>query len=69
MDARPIRLAARCRYLRMTLGQRPGMGLVNRCEHIVRDGMECVGPFLDDHETDCGLWELAPPQHSMRASS
>jgi hypothetical protein len=51
------RLAARCRYLRVTLGSRPEVGLVNRCEHMVREGMECVGPFLDDHETDCGLWE------------
>ncbi len=51
------RLAARCRYLRMTMGNSPEESIVNLCQHIVRDGMRCVGPFLDDHETDCGLWE------------
>jgi hypothetical protein len=39
------------------MGERPGAGLVNYCRHIVREGRECVGPFLDDHETTCGLWE------------
>lgn len=27
------------------------------CTHIVRDGRDCVGPFLEDMETDCRLWE------------
>jgi hypothetical protein len=57
------RIAARCRYLRTTLA--PGGDLANFCQHIVRDGMACVGPFLDDAPTDCGLWEerarLLPP--------
>ena len=52
-----IRLAAKCAFLRMTMGERAGAGLVNLCQHIVREGRECVGPFLDDHETTCGLWE------------
>ncbi len=51
------RLAAKCALLRVTMGERPGAGLVNYCRHIVREGRECVGPFLDDHETTCGLWE------------
>jgi hypothetical protein len=55
-----LRLAAKCLYLRMTMGERPGSGLVNICQHIVREGRECVGPFLDDHETPCGLWEAKP---------
>lgn len=59
---RPPRYAVRCRYLRMTMGDRPGSGLVNICQHIVRDGRDCVGPFLDDTETHCGLWEPAPPR-------
>jgi hypothetical protein len=50
------RFAARCRYLRMTMTFSSG-GLVNLCEHIVREGSECVGPFLDDAQTACGLWE------------
>lgn len=41
----------------MTMGSRPGAGIINLCDHIIREGSECVGPFLDDHETDCGLWE------------
>jgi hypothetical protein len=54
------RYAARCVFLRMTMGSTPGGNLVNLCQHIVRDGRECVGPFLDDTETACGLWEAAP---------
>jgi len=56
----PPRYAARCRFLRMTLGRAGGGQLVNLCQHIVREGSECVGPFLDDAETTCGLWELSP---------
>ena len=34
--------------------------LLNLCQHIVREGSECVGPFLEDAETTCGLWEYRP---------
>ena len=54
---RPKRHAAHCAYLKMTMGQQPGSGLVNICLHIVREGRECVGPFLDETPTNCGLWE------------
>ncbi len=27
----------------MAMGDRPGAGLVNICQHIVREGRECVG--------------------------
>jgi hypothetical protein len=54
------RYAAGCRFLRMTMGSIPGVNLVNVCRHIVREGMECVGPFLDETETYCGLWEGRP---------
>ncbi len=60
-----LRLAARCRHLKMTMGARPGAGLVNLCQHIVRDGMECVGPFMDDYSTACGFWEPAPRQEAV----
>lgn len=56
-ETRELRLAARCAYLRVTMGERSGGNLVNLCLHIVREGRECVGPFLDDTETTCGLWE------------
>ncbi len=57
----PPRLAVRCAFLKMTMGTTPGAGLVNICTHIIRDGSECVGPFLEDHETTCRLWEYKPP--------
>jgi len=54
----PARLAARCAFLQVTMGNhRLGEGLINTCRHIIRDGRLCVGPFLDDTETTCGLWE------------
>ncbi len=56
----PPRLAAKCAFLRVTMGERAGGHLLNLCLHIVREGSECVGPFLDDHETGCGLWERKP---------
>ena len=55
-----LRYAAVCTYLRMTLDSKQPGGVVNLCTHIIRDGMPCTGPFLDDHETTCGLWELKP---------
>ncbi len=45
----------------MTFSGAPDHGLVNICRHIIRDGSPCVGPFLDDTETPCGLWEAKPP--------
>lgn len=56
-DTPPPRYAARCLHLRVTMGERAGGHLVNLCQHIIREGRECVGPFLDDHETSCGIWE------------
>ena len=56
-EAEPVRLAANCRYLQMTFGNSPEQGLLNLCRHIIRDGSACVGPFLDETETRCGLWE------------
>lgn len=55
-----LHYAAVCAFLRMTLDSRQPGGVVNLCTHIIRDGMLCIGPFLDDHETTCGLWELKP---------
>jgi hypothetical protein len=56
----PLRYASVCAFLRVTLDSRQPGGLSNLCTHIVRDGMSCIGPFLDDHETTCGFWELKP---------
>ena len=57
----PTRFAAKCASPQMPRGShRLGRGLINICRHIIRDGRECVGPFLDDTETTCGLWEPKP---------
>ena len=58
MHDRKPRYAAKCRYLQMTFGNTPDAGLLNICRHIIRDGSTCVGPFLDDTVTQCGIWEL-----------
>jgi hypothetical protein len=29
----------------------------------VRDGQPCIGPFLEDLVTACGLWEAHPESH------
>lgn len=60
MPVSELPLAPRCAFLRTTLGSEPGSGLLNVCRHIVRDGSECVGPFLDDTPTTCGLFEPRP---------
>ena len=52
------RLAADCRFLRRTLdGARDDGPLVCLCTHPVRDGFDCIGPFLEDLATNCGFWE------------
>lgn len=54
------RLAADCLFLRRTMDSRRSDGpLVCLCTHPVRDGFDCVGPFLEETSTDCGLWESA----------
>ncbi|MDP6604982.1 MAG: hypothetical protein QF664_01800 [Dehalococcoidia bacterium] len=51
-------MAIDCRWLRRTIdsghAQSPFRTI---CTHIVRDGKDCVGPFLEDMETDCRLWD------------
>lgn len=51
------RYAPRCRWLRLAFDPAQPGELLNRCTHIARKGMRCVGPFLDDTETHCRLWE------------
>ena len=52
------RLATDCIWLRRTIDSG---GLTDPfrviCTHIVRDGKDCIGPFLEDVETTCRLWE------------
>ena len=65
---RETQYATQCRYLRITMGTEPNGGLVNLCQHIIRDGSLCVGPFLDETETNCQLWELHPRFEGKTAS-
>lgn len=57
------KMAFECRWLRRTIDSSRPDPYVMICTHIVRDGKDCVGPFLDDVETDCGLWD--PNEQAM----
>jgi hypothetical protein len=60
---RPATFAIHCNYLKRS--PQPGRmdQYVALCLHPVREGKACVGPFLEDLTTDCGLWE--PNPHSQ----
>ncbi len=54
------KLAVDCKWLHRTLA----IGDSNDpyrmlCTHIIRNGDNCVGPFLENLETDCLLWEAS----------
>ncbi len=52
------RLAVDCRWLKRTLDtSTPDDPFLMLCTHIVRDGRDCIGPFLENIETGCQLWE------------
>lgn len=54
----PRRLAVDCLWLRRTLDSSvPDDPFLMLCTHIIRDGRDCIGPFLENIETNCQLWE------------
>jgi len=55
-------LAVHCSHL-LRPQERGGREPLRVCGHPARDGRECVGPFLHDLSTACGLWEPHPDQH------
>ena len=57
-------LAVDCQWLRRTIDSSRQDPYAMLCTHIVRDGQDCVGPFLEDVETECGLWQ---PNEQARA--
>jgi hypothetical protein len=58
----PAPLAVHCRYLvRSVSSERREPA--STCTHPVRDGRDCIGPFLGDLATGCGLWEERPDSH------
>jgi len=55
-------LAVHCQYLWRSISpDRRERSSV--CLHPVREGEECIGPFLEDLPTTCGLWEPHPESH------
>jgi hypothetical protein len=56
-------LAVHCAYLKRSIEPGRGDALTMVCQHPVREGKACVGPFLDDLTTSCGLWEEHPQSH------
>jgi len=56
-------LAIHCQFLARSLEPGRAEHFVAICQHPVREGKECVGPFLDDLGTSCGLWEAHPQSH------
>jgi hypothetical protein len=57
--------AIHCRHLRRTLEPGRVEQFVALCLHPVREGKECVGPFLEDLSTSCGLWESSPQSQAI----
>jgi hypothetical protein len=56
-------LAIHCQYLTRALEPGRVEQFFAICQHPVREGKECVGPFLEDLATSCGLWEPHPQSH------
>lgn len=46
-----------CKHLKRTIDRERPDPYAMLCTHIVRDDKDCIGPFLEDIETECGLWE------------
>ena len=54
------RLAIHCSFLRRTIEVGAADAFLTLCQHPIREGKDCVGPFLEDLGTACGLWEPDP---------
>ena len=54
-------MAIDCRWLKRSLDPTRRDPYAMCCTHIVREGADCVGPFLEDVETSCGLWDHGGP--------
>lgn len=53
----PRRMAIDCVWLRRTIDSSRRDPYAMLCTHIVRGDQDCIGPFLEDVETNCGLWD------------
>ena len=65
IDTANAPLAIACRYIRRTIdSSRLDGPVVCLCEHPIRSGFDCIGPFIEDLTTDCGLWEPKSEQQT-----
>jgi hypothetical protein len=53
-------LAVHCLYLKRGILSGSPEQYLAVCQHPVRAGKECIGPFLEDLTTPCRLWEAHP---------
>jgi hypothetical protein len=56
-------LAVHCQYLKRSLDRGSAEQVLTICQHPVREGSACIGPFLEDLSTQCGLWESVQDRH------
>ncbi len=56
-DRAEEKYAIDCKHLKRTIDRERPDPYAMLCTHIVRDDKDCIGPFLEDIETECGLWE------------
>ena len=56
-------LAVHCQWLKRNIVSSGADGVATLCMHPAREGRDCVGPFLEDLATNCGLWEAHPQSH------
>jgi hypothetical protein len=66
--ASALHLAVHCQYLKRSLDHNSAEQVLTICHHPVREGKPCVGPFLEDLSTQCGLWEPALDRHLVASA-
>ena len=60
-------MAIDCIWLRRTIDSSRRDPYAMLCTHIVRGDQDCIGPFLDEVETPCGLWDPTPAAAAREA--
>ena len=50
-------MAIDCQWLKRSIDSARRDPYAMSCMHIIREGEDCVGPFLEDVETACRLWD------------
>lgn len=60
-------MAIDCQWLKRSLDSSRRDPYAMCCTHIIREGEDCVGPFLEDIETSCRLWDHGGPASARGA--